>query len=95
MLTKADDFPIHQTSEPVAHTNSSDRNFYDRYFFNGYARDGSVYFAAALGSYPNRHVTDAAVSVSKKPYAIPSPQNMRTTKRAALSKPGQPSPARA
>jgi len=63
MLTKADDYPIHQTCEPIAHVGTSDRNFYDRYFFNGYARDGSVYFAAALGSYPNRQVVDAAFSV--------------------------------
>lgn len=63
MLSKADDYPIHQTSEPIAHVGTSDRNFYDRYFFNGYARDGSTYFAAALGSYPNRQVVDAAFSV--------------------------------
>lgn len=63
MLTKADDYPIHQTPEPIAYVGTSDRNFYDRYFFNGYARDGSVYFAAALGSYPNRDVMDAAFSV--------------------------------
>ena len=63
MLTKADDYPIHQTSEPIAHVGTSDRNFYDRYFFNGYARDGSIYFAAALGSYPNRQVMDAAFNV--------------------------------
>src|SRR5512136_2474328 len=63
MLTKADDYPIHQTPEPIAHIGTSDRNFYDRYFFNGYARDGSIYFAAALGSYPNRQVMDAAFNV--------------------------------
>jgi len=63
MITKADDYPIHQTADPIAYTATSDRNFYDRYFFNGYARDGSVYFAAALGSYPNRQVLDAACSV--------------------------------
>jgi hypothetical protein len=63
MLTKADDYPIHQTSTPIAYSATSDRNFYDRYFFNGYSRDGSIYFAAALGVYPNRQVMDAAVSV--------------------------------
>ena len=63
MLTKADDYPIHQTADPIACVGTSDRNFYDRYFFNGYARDGATYFAAALGSYPNRQVMDAAVSV--------------------------------
>ena len=35
MLTKGDDFPIHQTPEPIAYTGAV-RNFYDRYFFNGY-----------------------------------------------------------
>ncbi len=63
MLTKADDYPIHQTPEPVAHVGTSDRNFYDRYFFNGYARDGSTYFAVAFGCYPNRQVMDAACSI--------------------------------
>mgnify|MGYP003394739499 FL=1 len=48
MLTKADDYPVHQTAEPIAYA-GTDRNFYDRYFFNGYAPDGEVVFAAALG----------------------------------------------
>jgi hypothetical protein len=63
MLTRFDDYPIHQTPEPVAHASTGDRNFYDRYFFNGYTRDGSLYFGAALGLYPNRNVIDAAFSV--------------------------------
>jgi len=62
MLTKADDFPIHQLPEPIA-TSGTDRNFYDRYFFNGYSPDGSVYFAVALGVYPHLNVMDAAFSV--------------------------------
>lgn len=63
MITRADDYPIHQTAEPIAVAGGGHRNFYDRYFFNGYARDGSVFFAAALGCYPNRGVVDAAFSV--------------------------------
>ena len=35
-LSKGDDYPIHQTPEPVAYA-GTDRNFYDRYFFNGYS----------------------------------------------------------
>ncbi len=62
MLTKADDYPIHQRPEPVAFA-GSDRNFYDRYFFNGYGRDGAPFFAAALGVYPHLNVMDAAFSV--------------------------------
>jgi len=63
MITKADDYPVHQTADPIAYTATSDRNFYDRYFFNGYSRDGATYFAAALGAYPNRGIMDAAFSV--------------------------------
>ena len=58
MLTRGDDYPIHQTPEPVAYA-GTDRNFYDRYFFNGYAPDGSGFFAAALGIYPHLDVIDA------------------------------------
>lgn len=63
MLTPHDDFPIHQTPLPIAHTVSSDVNHYDRYWFNGYNADGSVFFAAAMGHYPNRGVIDAAFSI--------------------------------
>jgi hypothetical protein len=62
MLTKADDYPVHQTPEPIAYS-GTDRNFYDRYFFNGYTADGSVFFAAALGVYPHLNVMDGAFCV--------------------------------
>jgi len=62
MLSKADDYPIHQTAEPVA-VAGTDRNFYDRYFFNGYTPDGSLFFAAALGVYPHLNIMDAAFAV--------------------------------
>ncbi len=63
MLTSFDDYPVHQACVPVAHTATTDVNFYDRYFFNGYSADGGLYFALAMGLYPNRHVVDAAFSV--------------------------------
>lgn len=63
VLDPMDDFPIHQTGLPVAHPATGDRNHYDRYFFNGYDADGEVFFAAAMGLYPNRSVIDAAFSV--------------------------------
>ncbi|MBL9069289.1 MAG: hypothetical protein JNM03_04785 [Sphingopyxis sp.] len=62
MLTKGDDFPLHQSSEPIAFA-GTDRNFYDRYFFNGYSPDGSVFFAAAMGFYPQLGVVDASFCV--------------------------------
>jgi hypothetical protein len=60
VLTRGDDFPIHQTSEPVAYA-GTDRNFYDRYFFNGYAlAGGDLFFAAAFGVYPHLNIADAS-----------------------------------
>jgi hypothetical protein len=64
VLTRADDFPIHQTPEPIAYA-GTDRNFYDRYFFNGYsAKAGdTAFFAAAFGVYPHLNIADAAFVV--------------------------------
>jgi hypothetical protein len=62
VLDAFDDFPIHQAPVSVAHTPLG-ANAYDRYFFNGYADDGSIFFAVAMGLYPNRGVLDGAVSV--------------------------------
>ncbi|MGW5239215.1 hypothetical protein ACWEOW_09820 [Monashia sp. NPDC004114] len=61
MLIPFDDYPIHQTSEPLAHAGAGHPNQYDRFWFNGYNED--FYFALALGIYPNRGVIDAAFSV--------------------------------
>ena len=62
MLTRGDDYPLHQTSEPIAFA-GPDRNFYDRYFFNGYSPDGRIFFAAAMGFYPQLGIVDAAFCV--------------------------------
>ncbi|MFW6092711.1 MAG: hypothetical protein ACODAC_01975 [Pseudomonadota bacterium] len=63
MLDKLDDFPIHQTPEPVAHPATSDRNAYDRTWFNGYAPDGSYFFGIGMAVYPHRGILDCAFSV--------------------------------
>ncbi len=63
MLTAADEYLIHQTPHTFDTVGTSDRNFYDRYFFNGYRRDGGVYFAVAMGTYANMGIMDAAFSV--------------------------------
>ena len=58
VLTRGDDFPIHQTPETIVNA-GTDRNFYDRYFFNGCSPDGSTFFAVAFGVYPQLDVADA------------------------------------
>jgi hypothetical protein len=63
MLSKFDDYPIHQTSEPIAHPASSDRNTYDRYWFNGYAADGEFYFGIGAALYPNLGIMDCGFSI--------------------------------
>ncbi|MDX1649456.1 MAG: hypothetical protein R3263_06350 [Myxococcota bacterium] len=63
MLSSFDDYPVHQTPEPVAHPASSDRNVYDRYWLNGYDRDGGFYFGVGMGLYPNRRILDGAFSI--------------------------------
>lgn len=63
MITKGDDWPIHQTAEPVAYPGTSDRNFYERYFFHGYDIAGSAFFAATFALYPNRRLVDGAFNV--------------------------------
>ena len=63
-LSKGDDYPIHQTPEPIAYA-GTDRNFYDRYFFNGYSPQpgNTAFFAAAFGVYPHLNIADAAFVV--------------------------------
>jgi len=63
MLNRLDDYPIHQTPEPIAYPATSDRNVYDRTWYNGYAGDGSYYFGIGMAVYPHRGVLDCAFSV--------------------------------
>ena len=73
MITKFDDYCIHQTHLPVAEPSQSDRNFYDRYWFNGIeANNGDWMFEIGLGLYPNRRVMDGhfSVSLGDKQYAF-------------------------
>lgn len=60
-----DDFPVHQTSEFVRHPATSDRNFYDRYYFNLHASSSDYFAIFGLGQYPNLGVTDAFCAVAR------------------------------
>jgi hypothetical protein len=63
VLHPLDDHPVHATCDPLLHVATGDRNYYDRFFFNGFTRDGDLFFAAAFGLYPNRGIADASFSV--------------------------------
>jgi len=64
MISAFDDYCVHQTPDYLRAPGTTDRNFYDRYFFCGYHREGDIIFGIAFGRYPNRHVEDAHFSVA-------------------------------
>jgi hypothetical protein len=64
MLSPLDDLPVHQIAEPISYVGTSDRNFYDRYYFNLFERSGAVMATAGLGVYPNLGVADAFVAAT-------------------------------
>jgi hypothetical protein len=65
-----DDYPLHQTPQPMAHVATDSPNAYDRYFFNGFPVAGAdgddLFFAVAFGVYPNKGVMDGAFSVVRR-----------------------------
>lgn len=54
-----DEYPIHQAPLPMSRVASSDRNFYDRCYFNAHDRTGDIFLVTGLGVYPNLGVIDA------------------------------------
>lgn len=60
-----DEYPIHQAPLSLEHVASSDRNFYDRAYFNAHARSDELFFIAGFGCYPNLGVKDAFALVRR------------------------------
>lgn len=63
-LSPLDEFLAHQTPDTIDHVATSDRNFYDRYYFNMHACSDELFVITGLGQYPNLGVTDAFITVS-------------------------------
>jgi hypothetical protein len=63
MITDFDDYLIHQSATPISQPSVTDRNFYDRYWFNGYTNTGDLYFGVGFGRYPHRFVQDGHLSI--------------------------------
>ena len=59
MLSPLDDYLSHQTPETFDRVATSDRNFYDRYYFNCHDLTGETFLVIAMGVYPNLGVIDA------------------------------------
>ena len=58
-LSPLDDYPVHQIAQPIRYPATSDRNFYDRYYFNCHAGTDELMLIIGMGQYPNLGVTDA------------------------------------
>ena len=63
-LGPLDEYLAHQTSDTIDHVAPSDRNFYDRYYFNMHSSSDELFVIMGLGQYPNLGVTDAFITVS-------------------------------
>lgn len=59
MPVPLDEYPIHQVPLSLEYVGTSDRNFYDRSYFNAHDRTGELFFVTGLGVYPNLGVQDA------------------------------------
>ncbi|GAB2877328.1 hypothetical protein [Nocardioides pacificus] len=60
-----DEFPVHQTPLSMARTATTDKNFYDRNYFNAHDRDGGTYLISGFGVYPNLGVVDAFATIRR------------------------------
>jgi hypothetical protein len=60
-----DEYPIHQVPRSLRHTETSDRNFYDRCYFNAHRCTDELFLITGLGVYPNVGVTDAYAVVRR------------------------------
>ena len=49
----------------MRHPATSDRNFYDRYYFNLHPSGGEYFAIFGLGQYPNLGTTDAYCAVTR------------------------------
>ena len=56
-LSPLDDYPVHQIPEVMRHVGTSDRNFYDRYYFNAFPLTGDAMLIVGLGQYPRSEST--------------------------------------
>ncbi|MFU8763637.1 MAG: hypothetical protein ACNA7T_03885 [Haliea sp.] len=65
MLSQMDDYPLHQIADLMRFVGTSDRNFYDRYYFNVHASSDDLFMVMGMGQYPTLDVQDAFVVVRR------------------------------
>src|ERR1700689_5428984 len=60
-----DEYPLHQAPLSMRYVASSDRNFYDRCYFNAHDRTGDIFLVTGAGIYPQLGVKDAYAVVRR------------------------------
>ena len=65
MPVPLDEYPLHQVPLSLAHVASTDRNAYDRSYFNAHNRTDDLFLITGFGVYPNLGVTDAFALVRR------------------------------
>lgn len=65
-ISAMDETLAHQTPETFDQVSTSDRNFYDRYYFNLHPRSGELFMVIGIGQYPNLGTTDAFACIVYK-----------------------------
>lgn len=65
MPVSLDEYPVHQVPLSMRYASSSDRNFYDRCYFNAHNRTSDAFLVTGLGVYPNLGVIDAYATVRR------------------------------
>lgn len=65
MPVPLDEYPVHQAPLSLARVATSDRNFYDRSYFNAHDRSSDTFLVTGLGVYPNLGVIDAYATVRR------------------------------
>ncbi len=63
-ISPMDEYLAHQTSDTFDFVATSDRNFYDRYYFNMHDSSDDFFMVVGMGQYPNLGVTDAFAAIS-------------------------------
>ena len=71
MPVPLDEYPIHQSPLSMRYVETSDRNAYDRCYFNAHDRTGDLFLITGLGIYPNLGVIDAYATLrTRRPPAL-------------------------
>ena len=64
MVSKADEYLVHQTEKPLAEVASEHADWQDRFYFNFHDKNGEFAAFTGLGAFPNRKIMQAFLFVN-------------------------------